>query len=754
MLKNQESVPVVKDLVLVGGGHAHVGVLRRLAMKPVPGLRVTLLARDIHTPYSGMLPGLIAGHYDYDQTHIDLRPLCGFAGARLYHAEVNRLDLENRLVHADGRPPVSYDLLSINTGSRPSSLGIEGADQHAIAVKPIDHFLQRWETVIERVLASRGAFRLAVVGSGAGGVELLLSVQYRLQSALRERGDDPSRVSFSLFTRDPVILMTHAAGVRQRFEQVFAKREVQIYPGAEVARVSPDALLLKDGREFPADAIMWATHASTPRWPAAAGLETDEQGFICVDEHLQSVSHANVFAAGDVASMPMPRPKSGVFAVRQGPVLSENLRRAATGQPLKAYKPQKNFLGLISTGDKYAIASRGNWSMAGGWLWTVKDWIDTRFMRMFNELPEMVDQQIPEVAAGIADDKALEALSRIPMRCGGCGAKVGASILSRVLQRLPTRHRADVLLGRESPDDAAMLAVPEGKTLVQSVDFFRAFIDDNYIFGQIAANHALGDLYAMGAEPQSALAMAMVPYGRESVVEEALFELLSGAQLALDESGAVLAGGHSGEGAELAFGLTVNGLVETGQALKKSGLQPGDALILTKPLGTGTLMAANMRYRAKGRWVDGAVQGMLQSNRAATEIIKRHGASACTDVTGFGVAGHLFEMLQASQVDARLHLKDFPVLDGAQESIAMGIVSSLQPENLRLRRAITNHEQASKYPGYPLLFDPQTAGGLLLGVRASTAKDCLNDLCQAGYKAANIGEVLPPQQTSPGIEVR
>lgn len=745
-MQRSSTAPVAKDLVLVGGGHAHVGVIRRLAMKPVPGLRVTLVARDIHTPYSGMLPGLIAGFYDYDDCHIDLRRLCRFAGVRLYHAEVEGLDLENRLVLAAGRPPLRYDLLSINTGSRPGAQGVEGAAQYALPVKPIDRFLERWEALQERVLASSGPFEILVAGGGAGGVELLLAVQHRLQTLLRERGDDPGRLGFTLCTADHEILADHAPGVRRRFQRVLRERGVRVWTGQPVAAVGPDRVRLADGRTLEAHATLWATSASTPDWPARAGLAVDEAGFIRVDDHLRSLSHPEVFAAGDVASLPDARPKSGVFAVRQGPVLHHNLVAALAGRRLRRYRPQRRFLGLITTGDRYAVASRGGWSAEGRWLWTLKDRIDRRFMRMFNELPAMPEPEGPAPAEGLADEETRRVLASLPMRCGGCGAKVGATVLERVLARLPCAGRPEILAGAPGdPDDAVALRLPPERLLVQSVDHFRAFLDDAYTFGAIAANHALGDLYAMGAEPHSALAVATVPYGREAVVEETLYELLAGAAEVLGAAGAVLAGGHSGEGAELAFGLAVNGLADPQRLLRKGGLKPGQRLLLTKPLGTGTLMAADMRHQAKGRWVEAAIAHMLQSSAEASAILRAHGATACTDVTGFGLLGHLLEMLRASDAGARLDLDALPVLEGALETLAAGIQSSLQPENLRLRRALAEPQAALAHPRYPLLFDPQTAGGLLAGVPPEQADACLDALHRAGYRAAAIGEVVAAQ---------
>jgi selenide,water dikinase len=729
----QSSTPIIKDIVLVGGGHAHVSVLRMFGMNPIPGVRLTLITRVIHTPYSGMLPGFIAGHYDFDDVHIDLGPLATFANARLYHGEVERIDPEAQQVFVKGRPPVDYDVLSINIGSRPRTDNVPGALENALPIKPIDLWLEKWAELQQKLLSTEEYLNIAVVGGGAGGVEVLLSTQHQLQKVFAENDQDPSRLHFELYTAEDDILMGHNKGVRRRFNRVFKERNVSVFANSLVSRVDKETLTI-NGETRDVNAVLWTTSASAPSWPKQSGLATDELGFIQVDEYLRSASHSNVFAVGDIASMPSPRPKSGVFAVRQGPVLTENLRRLINGDSLKKYKPQKHFLGLISTGDKHAIASHGAWSLEADWLWRWKDSIDRKFMRMFNELPEMPEVQL--ALPHVADQEALKEISTLAIRCGGCGAKVGSTVLSRVLNSLDKPMRDDVLIGLDSPDDAAVFFVPEGMAMVQSVDYFRSFIDDPYVFGQIAANHALGDLFAMGAQAQSALAIATVPYGREAIVERMLSELLQGAQKVLHDAGAVIAGGHSSEGAELAFGLTVNGLVDKEQVLRKSGMQPGDVLILTKPIGTGTLFAANMRGKAKGRWVDSAIESMLVSNQAASKVLYENGVTACTDVTGFGVLGHLVEMTKASGCDVDLMIDALPLLDGAVETVSAGILSSLQPQNLRLRRAITNAEEWHSHLTYALLFDPQTAGGLLASIHEEKVDDCLNGLRAQGYQSA------------------
>ena len=304
-----------------------------------------------------------------------------------------------------------------------------------------------------------------------------------------------------------------------------------------------------------------------------------------------------------------------------------------------------------------------------------------------------------------------------------------------------------MLIGLHAPDDAAVVRVPPGRAMVHTVDFFRALIDDPWLFGRIAANHALGDIFAMGGEAQSATAIATVPPGLESQVEETLLQMMAGAVEVLNEAGCALVGGHSGEGRELALGFAINGLIDEGLAgvMYKGGMRPGDQLILGKPIGTGTLFAAHARLQAKGRWIDDALASMEQSNRLAASCLRQHGATACTDLTGFGLLGHLVEMTRASGVDAEIDLAALPVLDGAAETSAAGIVSSLQLANLRLRRALRGADPARSHPNYALLFDPQTAGGLLASVPAERAAACVAALRSLGYgKAACIGRVLPP----------
>jgi selenide,water dikinase len=744
------SRPVLRDIVLVGGGHSHVVVLKRFGMRPEPGVRLTVICTTTDTPYSGMLPGYIAGHYGFDDVHIDLARLAVFAGARFYRDEVIGLDRERREVLCRHRPPVPYDLCSINVGSTPQVGRVPGAAIHAIPVKPIQQFNDRWLALLDRVRSHEGPLTIAVVGGGAGGVELTLSMQWRLRQEVRARGGDPDRLAFHLFSGSKDILPTHNAWVRGHFAAVLSRRGVVVHRDAHVTGVAHTRLSLANGDSFAADEIIWVTQAGGGPWLVSTGLALDPDGFIEIDDCLRTVSDERIFAAGDIASLRSRKlEKAGVFAVRMGRPLADNLRRAVRGESLRPYRPQRHWLALVSTGGRHAVASRGPIGFAGDWVWRWKDAIDRRFMRRFAEFPPMTPDGTgaAESFVALSPDESREAQSAVAMRCGGCGAKVGATVLSRLLSNLQPLQRDDVLVGLDSPDDAAVVRVPPGKAMVYTVDFFRAFVDDPYRFGRIAANHALSDLFAMGAEPQTAAAIVTVPPGLESKVEDVLFQMMRGAVDVLDAAGCALVGGHTGEGAELALGFSLHGLLDdrADAAMRKGGLVAGDVLILTKPLGTGALFTAHPLGLAKGRWIDAALLSMDQSSRDAARILREHGARACTDVTGFGLLGHLVEMTRASGVDAELTLSALPVLEGAEVCVASGVTSSLQSANVRLRRALRNQAAFADHPRYPLLFDPQTAGGLLAGVAAEVAQDCIARLRESGYlHAAVIGRIAPP----------
>ena len=750
----QATHPIVKDLVLIGGGHTHAIALRMFGMKPLPGVRLTLITDTSHTPYSGMLPGHVAGFYDFDDCHIDLRRLAQFAQAQLYLDRAVDLDLENKKVICANRPPVAYDVLSIDIGSTPAAVDVPGAAEYAIPAKPVPQFLSKWNQLVEEFARNpQKPICLSIVGGGAGGVELAMTMQQRLLQILKQAQLPQQMLQIHLFHRGAELMSGHNRWVRRHLHSLLINRGIQVHLEETVCEVLPDKIRCESGLTVECDYTFWVTQASAPQWIEESGLKTDLEGFILVKETLQSLYHPDVFAAGDIATtIAHPRPKAGVFAVRQGKPLFENLRRVLLEKPLQAYKPQKLYLGLIGTGDGKAIASWGPFGWQSSLLWRWKDQIDRKFMNRFSDLPEMSGVRSQE--SGVRSQESVatnnkQQTTNQNMRCAGCGSKVGRTTLERVLQRLQLQtqnlvERDDILVGLGTPDDAAVVQVPAGQVMVQTIDYFRSLINDPYIFGKISTNHCLSDIFAMGATPQSALAVVTVPYAQEEKVEETLYQLLSGAMNVLYQAQASLIGGHTTEGAELAFGLSCNGLAVPDKLLRKGGMKPGQVLILTKALGTGTLFAADMRYQAKGRWIDEAVHSMLLSNQEAAKTLVEHGATACTDVTGFGLLGHLLEMVKASGVAVELDLEAIPVLEGALETLQMGITSSLGPQNLGASFYISNLSEVNTAHKYPLLFDPQTAGGLLATISSEQADLCLAALKALGYARSRIvGRVIP-----------
>ena len=368
----------MKTLILAGGGHAHVEVLRRFGLSRPPGVRVLLISPDSHTPYSGMLPGLLAGHYTRDDCHIDLRPLCDRAGAAFAVTRVEGIDLPGRRVRcADGQTR-EFDALSLDVGSTPDLGSVPGAAEHTVPVKPVAGLLEAWREMEARCeRRPAGHLRLAVVGGGAGGAEVALAIRRRCR-----REDPQQEPAIAIVTNG--LLSGHPARARVLVARALARRRITLMDQRLVVRLTAGEIHCASGERVPADLIVWATGAAAVPWVGQSGLACDDRGFAAVNDGLQSPSHPFVFAAGDVATMlTRPLPKAGVFAVRQGPLLDGNLRRYLAGEPLRPFRPQPRYLSLMSTGDGHAIASWAGLAWQGRWVWAWKDRIDRAFMRRY-----------------------------------------------------------------------------------------------------------------------------------------------------------------------------------------------------------------------------------------------------------------------------------------------------------------------------------------------------------------------------------
>jgi selenide,water dikinase len=726
---------VKADLVLVGGGHTHVQVLRRWMMDPLPGVRVTLVVDRPEAIYSGMVPGFVAGDYAGHELAIDVVPLARRARARVVIAAAVAIDPAAHRIELDGRPPLAYDVASLDVGATVRGLDLPGVREHALATRPIARLVDELDA---RVGALPERPRVAVVGGGVAGIELALTLDARLRAA----GRTPTMV---LVGEDDELLAGYGARIRAVARAELAARGVALQLGFRVAAVRADGI---DGARgsLPADLVVWATGAAPLPFPCGPGLALDADGFVAVAPTLEVADTHDLFAAGDCASLsfaPWVR-KAGVYAVREGPALDANLRARLTGGRLRAYRPQRDFLALINCGGRMAIAAKWGFALRGRTAYRVKDWIDRRFVARFRVLDAP--------GAPAAEFPAMVPVAE--MECGGCAAKVGAPALERALARLP-KAPADpsVRIGLGEPDDAALLALPRGDALLATIDAFRAFTDDPWWVGRVAAVNAVSDVFAKGGRARHALALVSVPETDPLRAEETLYQVLAGMRAALDPLGVSLVGGHSTQGAELYVGLAITGEL-AGDPLVASGLRAGQRLILSKPLGSGVLLAADMRGLLPGAQLMALLAGLARANADAARVARDHGATGCTDVSGFGLAGHLAALLRAGRASACLFADALPAWPGARELLVCGVRSTYHEQNVRARADVMVARDVAE-ADRALLFDPQTAGGLLFGVDAARAESAVRALRAAGdHAAAVIGIVAAPRADGVALELR
>ncbi|MCB9760707.1 MAG: selenide, water dikinase SelD [Alphaproteobacteria bacterium] len=732
-------MPPLRDVLLLGGGHSHVQVLRRQLMQPLPDARLTVVVDRSVAVYSGMVPGVVAGQYTAHDVEIDVRPLAKRAGARLIEQTVVGVDTENQRVLLAHRPPLRYDLASFNLGSRVSGVELPGVKPYALPTRPIHRLVEAFEARARRGFGER--VRAVVVGAGAGGVELAFCVRERLRRA------GVKQIEVTLVDAGARILPGQPAGLARLAHRAAERRGITILHDTRVASVTDDAVRLDDGRALHSDLTLWVTGAAAPALFGRSGLPVDAQGFVLTEPTLQVRDHPALFAVGDCATLAdfPDTPKAGVYAVRQGPFLADNLAAALAGRPLRRYRPQRDFLALLNLGDGTALGAKWGLAFEGAWVFRLKDRIDRRFMERFQVLDE-------GGAPASAFTRGMPPMAEMEMVCGGCAAKVGASALSRALSRLQPVEDDDVLMGLAAADDAVAVQRP-GEVIVSSIDAFPAFTDDPWLVGRVAAVNALSDLHATGVAPRHALALVTVPEDEEP--EECLFQVLAGARHALDVDECALLGGHTTVGDTLQVGFAVTGYAPNAAALwRNSTLQEGDRLVLTRALGTGVLFHADGAGRAAGTWVGAALQRMLRGNGPAAGIARRIGVTAATDVTGFGLAGHMGEMLRGAGLSATLWLDALPPLPGVVELLQRGERSTFHDQNREAIKGLSVSPEAHAHPRLELLFDPQTAGGLLLAVSPAKVSMLLAALHGAGERdAVAIGEVTAAREDRAAFRV-
>ena len=698
----------MSGLVLAGGGHSHALVLRRWAMRPDlrPMGLITLVSRTSTALYSGMVPGLIAGLYQRNQVAVDLRKLADQAGVALVVAEITGLDLQQQQLRLNQRPALTYERLSLNLGAVTPTTPAPAPG--LVPIKPLepalDFLAEQDRQMLDPAVA---AMPFHLVGSGLAAVETVM--------ALRQR-----------WPRRPLVLHIRPGQLKPTLKKALRMASIQLMQTSN----------LEQTNQLKPAAGLVCTGSRAPLWLAESGLPCcPNSGRILTDTSLRVIGQPRLFAAGDCAVLDAhPRVPSGVWAVRAAKPLARNLEAASTGRHLQRWRPQRRALQLLggfANGQPTAWALRGRQLLGPHpWLWRWKKTLDARFMAKFEHSTSMHNAEA--------------------MPCRGCAAKLAAEPLENALQQAGLGA-----LGTD-PDDAAVLPLARSGPIapvLQSVDGFPALVSDPWLNGRLTALHACSDLWACGARVLAAQAVVTLPQTSASTQESLLAQTLAGIRSALQPQAAHLIGGHTLESRESSVPpplsravqvvLSVSGQPES-MVWRKTGLQAGDRLLLSRPLGTGVLFAAAIAGAAPASALDTALKQMSTSQHPLLEQLltlqtEQPGTiHAATDITGFGLLGHLGEMLRDPTLRAVLQGPAIPVLPEALVLFEQGHASSLAPANRRswclLDRGSVSLDLNGTVPGgeehqamLDLLVDPQTCGPLLISVQADNAQRLTNE---------------------------
>lgn len=677
---------------MIGGGHSHIQVLKTLSNQVEKPFEVILITNVIETPYSGMLPGQLAGWYKQSETHFNLLKICAHSQTTIIQSTVTGIDPKRKVILLDGRPPLDYDFCSINVGVRPwQPRGCE-KNPFVTAVKPISEIISRWKSIDDSLPK-----RVLVVGAGAAGFEISNIIHTRTPAT-----------DVSLIDSGPQVLSTFGSSTQMKAESILRRNSITVLVNHKLLEVQGQKAIFENQPEMLFDRMILSTGALAPSWLKETCLALSQDGFLAVNEKLQT-SDPFIFAAGDcIHFSPNPLPKSGVFAVRQGPILTQNLLALANGSLLQNYKPQKRSLALLVSAEKTALLSYGQISFESTAAWTLKDLIDRRFMRMFGGMePPM--QVLPGDPANT---------------CGGCGGKVDSEIVQSTVQNLRLDAKIQKLLPEKIDD------VGEFQNLAVSIDGFRSFTQDLFLFGQIATLHALNDIWASGSIPKAVTVQVNLPEMPSVRRARHLKEIMEGIFEVLKKWNIQLLNAHTSESSEYSLSLTSLGQIKN--RWRKSPLGRNLSLILTKPVGSGVYLQALMKGQLTQRgWNE--LKAHLEQDHGDWAMTTTVPIQNATDISGFGLWGHLQEMLGDQLEMKDLKIDRVPELSEFNHYLSLGNQPHLLTANRR-------NLFADNTPLSDSGFDPQTNGPLLLAVERIQADQLLQELQACGFsKAQEIG---------------
>ncbi len=669
----QKNNLIEKDLILVGGGHSNVKLLMDFVKKPISNIRVTLITSVIDTPYSGMLPGYIQGLYSWRNSNIDLYKLSIVGKIRFILGKVKNINGLKKEIYFKDRCPIQFDYLSINIGIESDFSRIPGAKKYTIPLKPIAE--------LNKNLQYKEFFgeSLGIIGAGAAGVEVSFALKERLKNA-----------KISLFSGKNGILPQYNNSTKKNVRKCLNYSKINLIENDPVLKIKKNLIITANNLKFKFDKIILATNGLAPKWLKNTDLEICKSGFIQTNNKFQT-NFNYIFASGDVINFDNKNiPKAGVYAVKSGKILSQNIRNFILDKKLKIYTPQKYYLSLIGLGSGNVLAHKYKISFSSKINFWIKKIIDQNFVNKYtiNNLDDF-------------PMKSQKKQDNIEMVCKGCAAKISIDVLKKSIPKEISYLSNDSSI------------IPSTKNFYHTVDMINSIISDPFYLGMIAANHSLSDIYASGANPVSGQMILQLPIANSEIHIRDIKQIFSGANEIFKKNGCEISGGHTmiGEDDLPVIGFSIIG---KGNNLKKNNkIKNGDLLFLTGSLGTGLIFSGINNLKIDSFYQLPVLRQMLEGNRSIGNLFKLINPISATDITGYGLANHLINLIQRSNNlrGLTLNLENLPIFDGVELCLNQNVKSSFYDQNYNFAKDKIFFEEV-KSKKQQVLFDPQTVGGI------------------------------------------
>ena len=691
-----EEIPITNDLVLIGGGHSHLSVLMKLSKRPINGNRITLITNEIDTPYSGMIPGYIEGIYSWRDSHIDLYRLCLKLNVRFIHAEVERVSAYEKEIYFKDRPKIKFDVLSINTGIQSNNREIKGAAKYCLPVKPISKLANNFLNKITNFKS------IAFIGGGAGSVELALAIKKRFLNINQD-------IKITIITGKRGLLSTFPQKTKLTSLKTLEKFKIDIIEYKRVLEVKPKQIILSDKSMLKIDKAILSTNSMTPKWLAKSDILLTKDNYILVNKSFQT-NYKYVFASGDVIDFNNQNlKKAGVFAVRSGKPLAINIKQFILGKKLVEYKFNKNYLALIGTSKRSAIATKYNLTFNSRFFFYLKKYIDQNFIKKFSDFKirkkftlEALKTDVLNIFVKhkekITDENDI-------MQCKGCAAKVPLNALKQALPK-------DIV---STSEDA--VSVPGQPELYQTVDMISSIITDPFLLGKIAANHSISDMVSVNSKITSAMMILQLPLSKTEINSRDLEQVLLGANEIFKTIDCPLIGGHTmiGKDKDPIIGFSILGQKQKKIKIMKNRrkIKTKDLLILTEKIGSGLIFAGINNYLIDSYFQTDVIKQMIKGNLNFGKISNHLNILSMTDITGFGLANHLLNLIKRdnSKTGLTIYPNKIPLFEGVNECLNKDIKSSLFKSNYDIaQKDIIYKRDKSKLDN--ILYDPQTVGGI------------------------------------------